>query len=161
MIPIAEPASDIRAQIAALLDPAHPKIAVYAVPANEKDIPDGLPPYVLSIKREEGTLLTTDPRRAALFGRRADDAAMAWLLGYPEDKGRVVARCGGDPNLAIAVQARTREGAVVTEAFTSRPGLDATIDAIGRHVPAGGSLELLRPQDAVGRRLVLRVTEKA
>ena len=159
MTPIPEPMCDLRAQVAALLDPMHPKRAVLIVPGNE------VPPVpgVRHIERSTGTLLTRDPARAAAFADGHEhDATMAWILGYPEDKGEVVRACGRMPEfVARAVQARDAAGAVVTEAFTSPVGLDRTVEAIRAHVPGGGVLTILSPIEAITRRIMLRVLERA
>ncbi|HWF76559.1 MAG TPA: hypothetical protein VN694_05215, partial [Caulobacteraceae bacterium] len=60
---IPEPESDIDAQLKALQDPAHPKVAVFLAPGNE--VGDRrIGPDVEVVRRREGTLLTTDPKRA-------------------------------------------------------------------------------------------------
>ncbi len=160
MTPIPEPMADVRAQVAAMLDPTHPKKAALVVPGNE--VPAVLAD-VIRVDRPSGTLLTLDPVRAAAFADGHDhDATMAWILGYPEDKGSVVAACGGDPvRTARAIQARDADGNVVTEAFTSPTWFDRTYQAIGEHVPAGGHLVVLTPTQAIGRRVVLRLVERA
>jgi len=148
----AEPEGDIDAQIEALHDPAHPKVAVFLAPGNK--IEDRLlEPGVEMVSRREGTLLTIDPKRAAYFKTRPmlTDDDLAALLGYPESKADVFARGGG----GVVVQARDADGRVVTEAFASAQRLAETIATLSRHVPFGGRLQVLTPADALARRVRL------
>jgi hypothetical protein len=156
MTPVPEPAADICAQIKAMMDSEHPKQAVLIVPGNEA--PAATAAGVYRVDRPAGVLMTRDPHRALAFADHSDDdAAMAWILGYPEHKAAVVAACCGEPiRLARAVQARDAEGNVVTEAFTSPVGLERTIEAISAHVPKGGELLIMTPTEAITRRLFLR-----
>jgi hypothetical protein len=138
-----EPRRDIAAQIAAMLDPDHPKDAVFIAAGNE----DALSVVV----RPEGVLLTTDQRKAAAFRAGVDDVGMARILGYPEAK--LAAILGGDPCL---VQVRDRDGSVVQEAVSSAAKAAATADALAHYRPEGGSIIVLSPADAMRRRLTLR-----
>jgi len=158
MSPVAEPAGDIRSQLAAVLDAEHPKLACFVVPANRPDIPK-IRAGLRRVDHDEGTLLTTREPLARLFQAYGpgDDEVMAHILGYPEPKGVVVSRCRGMPHLvARAVQARDEWDHVVTEAYCSPVGFFATVEAMRQHVPAGGSLAVLGPIHAVGRRIALR-----
>lgn len=159
MTPVPEPASDVLAQIAAMLDPNHPKRAALVVPGNV--MPDETRGKAHIVERPEGTLITTDPELAALYARRADDQAMAVILGYPEHKDDVVRNCRENFMLARAVQARDAAGNVLTEAFASPVGLGRTMAAIASHVPPGGQLVVMTPVDAIIRRLTLRAQEGA
>lgn len=155
MTPIPEPPRDIRAQIDAVLDPSHPKRAIFMVPADAKFLPYVYDAHI--VERPEGTLLTTDAELAALFAASADDRTMATILGYPEAKPDVVERCGGNPALiARAVQARDAAGNVITETFTSPPGLKRAVEALREHAPPGGELVVLTPIAAIARRVALR-----
>jgi hypothetical protein len=155
--PIPEPAADLRAQLAAVLDPSHPKVAMLVVPGNE--IPE-IPPDLCVVTRPEGTLITRELWEALnfLYGYTSD-SDMALMLGYPENKDDVVRSCGGDLSLARAVQARDAGGNVVTEAFASPDGLQRTISVLSHHVPHGGALVALTPVEAICRRVALRCKE--
>jgi hypothetical protein len=157
MFPVPEPSGDIHAQLRAVLDARHPKVACFVVPKNLPDLPH-LPAGLRVVTRKEGTLVTTRANFAGLFEAHADDdEVMARILGYPEDKALVVSRCRGLPAVnARAVQARDRDGHVVTEAFASPLGFLAAVEAMGEHVPAGGSLAVLSPVLAISRRVALR-----
>jgi len=156
--PDPEPPGDIRAQLAAVLEPAHPKKACFLVPEDAANL--RLPEEgwgLIVVKRHEGTLVTLDPARAELFKARADEAAMAQILGYPEDKDTVLARCPRNPgHTARAVQARTRTGHVIQEACCSGVGLLPTVAEVQRHVPPGGRLVVLSPTASIARRIALR-----
>ncbi len=161
MTPIPEPACDIRAQIAAMLDDGHPKLAVLLVSGNEDLVPD-LSPEIQRVDSSGGILLTRDGFCASMIRDGFDDLKMASILGYPEDKALVVERCGGEHvRLARAVQARDGEGSVVTEAFASPEGLDMAIEAMTGHVTRGGYLAILTPTEAIARRIILRAAERA
>jgi len=155
MTPIAEPPGDIRAQLAAALDPKHPKLACFMVPADAANLRDA--PGVLIVRRDEGALVTTDPEIAELFRHRADDSTMALILGYPESKDLIIKRCPKPVSQrARAVQARDAAGHVVTEAFCSPMMFLPTCEAMARHVPPGGELVVLSPAASIARRIALR-----
>lgn len=143
-----EPASDLEAQIAALRDPQHPKLAVFVAAGNENEIPP-LPRDVYVARRREGTLLTTDPGLATLYAQspHVTDADVARLLGYPETKADVIAR--GNP---VVVQARDAQERVVTEACATLANVKVTCDALHTHVPKGGRLVILSVLEALQRR---------
>jgi len=146
---IPEPESDIDAQLKALQDPAHPKVAVFLAPGNE--VGDRrIGPDVEVVRRREGTLLTTDPKRADYFETRPmiTDDDLAVLLGYPETKADVFARGGG-----LVVQARDADGHVITEAYASGQRLAETVAALRAHVPLPGRLQVMTPADALARRV--------
>lgn len=155
MTPVPEPVCDINAQVAAMLDGGHPKRAVLVVPGNAVPSVD----VAFRIERAAGTLLTNDRARADAFVEgHADEGAMAWILGYPQDKTAIMVECGNNAMfLARAVQARDEQGSVVTEAFAAPSGLAMTQEVIGEHVPAGGGLMVLTPVDAIVRRVLLRL----
>jgi hypothetical protein len=146
---IPEPERDIEAQLRALQDPRHPKTVVFLARGN----PLGarrLAPSVSVITRTEGTLLTTDRKRAKYYGSKAmiTDDHLAYLLGYPEAKADVLAQGEG-----VVVQARDAEGCVITEAFASHGRVSETIRALDPHVPFCGSLILMTPAEALTRRI--------
>jgi len=158
-MPIAEPAGDIRAQLAAVMDPDHPKRACFVVPEDAGQVPYVLNAYIEA--RPEGVLVTRDLGLALLFrdvlaDTDAFDRRMALILGYPEAKPDVVAACDGNPLHAWAAQARDAGGNVVQECFVTPDGARAACDALWQHVPVGGELVMLRPADAIWRRVMLR-----
>jgi hypothetical protein len=160
MTPTPEPVGDIKAQLAAVLDPAHPKRACFLVPEDMPQIPHKLNATVVA--RAEGVLVTQDQDCADAFSlafAQADpfDRTMAEILGYPEAKPDVVAACDGQPfNRARAVQARDKDGNVITEACCSPGCLEETQDVLKHHVPEGGTLVVLTPLEALARRILLR-----
>jgi hypothetical protein len=160
MFPTPEPAADIAAQIDAVMNPAHPKKAAFIVPADREQVRHCLNACVAT--RDEGTLVTTlEPAADAFLACDSDpdafDNLMAVLLGIPEQKPLMVQNCRGRPELyARAVQARDSEGNVVQEAFASPAGLHETILALEAHVPHGGVLVVMKPADAIQRRIDLR-----
>jgi len=160
MMPFPEPKGDIRAQLAAVMDPDHPKRACFVVPEDAGQIPYVLNAFIEA--RAEGTLVTRDEDWANAFRcfpseTVAFDRSMADILGYPEAKDRVIAACGGRPVAnARAVQVWDVDGWVIIEAFASPAGLRETKAELERHVPPGGSMNVLTPIEAIGRRLLLR-----
>jgi hypothetical protein len=146
---IREPARDIEAQLRALNDPRHPKTAVFLA----RGTPLGtrrLAANVRVITRAEGTLLTTDKKRADYYRAQATvtDDDLAHLLGYPETKADVLAQGEG-----IVVQARDAHGCVITEALASPHRASETMRALEQHVPFCGQLIVLTPAAALTRRL--------
>lgn len=159
MTPVPEPPGDIRAQLAAVLDPEHPKRACFMVPADAANLtlPEGGIAGFIVAERAEGVLLTVDRHRAEMFKASADDANMAAILGYPESKDVTAQRCPRPVSeRARAVQARDPAGHVVTEAFCSPVAFLATCAEMARHVPAGGRLVILSPTASIARRIALR-----
>jgi hypothetical protein len=160
MIPTPEPAGDIKAQLAAMLDPAHPKRACFLVPEDMTQIPHKLSAIVVA--RAEGVLVTQDQACADAFSSASNqpdsfDRTMAEILGYPEAKPDVVAACNGQPfTRARAVQARDKDGHVITEACCSPGRLEETQNALQAHVPTGGTLVAVMPLEALARRILLR-----
>jgi hypothetical protein len=160
MTPTPEPAGDIKAQLAAVLDPEHPKRACFLVPEDMTQIPHGLNAIVVA--RAEGVLVTQDQACADAFSSASNqpdsfDRTMAEILGYPEAKPDVVVACDKQPfNRARAVQARDKDGHVITEACCSPGRLAETQDALQAHVPTGGKLVVVTPLEALARRILLR-----
>jgi hypothetical protein len=148
---VPEPEADIDAQLKALHDPSHPKAAVFLAPGNEIS-GRSVGPEVRLVRRREGTLLTTDPKRATYFETRPmiTDDDLALLLDYPESKADVFARGGG-----LVVQARDAGGHVITEAYASGQRLADTVAALSRHASLGGRLFVLTPAEALARRVAL------
>lgn len=157
--PVPEPPGDIRAQLAAVLDPSHCKQACYLTPedARHLTLPEGGVDGLIVTRRAEGVLVTVDRRRAEMFEQSASDATMAAILGYPEPKDETGRRCPHPVSeKARAVQARTGTGHVVCEAFCSPVAFLPTCAEMARHVPAGGTLVVLSPTAAIARRIALR-----
>jgi hypothetical protein len=163
MTPVPEPAGDIRAQLAAVLDPHHPKRACLLVPGDAEQLKlDGLPKGAYAAVRDEGTLVTRERELAVAFEcapaeTDAFDTAMADILGLPEPKPLMVERCRGQPELySRMVQARDAEGHVITETCCSALALFDTVDAMHKHVPPGGELVILGSISAIARRIAMR-----
>ena len=156
MTPVPEPAGDIRAQLQATLDPAHPKRACFLVPGNAEHVDlHALPEGAYAAVRPEGTLITADKQLAAFFEAipsetRAFDTAMAGILGLTEVK--PLAR----PLDGRAVQARDAQGHVIIETFVSPMGLLDACTEMARHVPPGGELVILGSISAIARRIAMR-----
>ncbi|MDE2105396.1 MAG: hypothetical protein KGL39_49675, partial [Patescibacteria group bacterium] len=144
-----EPASDIRAPIAAMADPDHPKDSVFVAAGNEGAIPENLPPGVRKVSRTEGTLLTTDSAKADEYKAAGEitDIQLARLLGYPEPKAAALA--SGTP---VAVQAKDAEGNVIQEMVSSPQGLPAAVAAARQQTPEGGQVAVVSPIEAQARR---------
>jgi hypothetical protein len=159
MTPTPEPAGDIKAQLAAVLDPNHPKRACFVVPEDAVHAPYG---QIMSAARPEGTLVTRDVDLLRVFRRAPEDPdgfdrAMAEILGYPEAKPDTLRRCEGRPFArGRVVQAQDKDGCVITEACCSPLMLQPTQEALKPHVPEGGQLVVLTPLEALGRRILLR-----
>jgi hypothetical protein len=161
---VAEPEGDIRAQLRAMLDPDHPKRAVFVVPEDrERALMTRGPVVGLMIEsRPEGTLLTKGDQLATAFlCAPADevgfDRVMAKILGLPQTKQEVFLACEGRPMArARIVQACDADGWVVTEAAAGPGQLATTSEALQKHVPPGGGIRVMTPIEALGRRLLLR-----
>lgn len=146
---VPERPEDIKAQVQALLDPDSTKDAVFVpkgtrMPNLGKALPDG----VRKIVRPEGTLLTTNTAKAALFRKTPDlnDTVMAHILGYPETRPQAAA--SGQPRV---VQARNPEGNIVAEMAASPEGETAARAAAAAQAP-GGRVETTTPEQAVAER---------
>jgi len=158
MIPTPEPARDVKAQLAAVKDPGHPKRACFLVPEN---IGDGIADGVWMKARPEGLLLTRETDLLVMFADAPSDQdgfdrVMAEILGYPEAKPDVITACEDKPFArAKAVQARDKDGSVITEACCSAGWLEVTQDTLRLHVTQGGTLVVLTPLEVLGRRILL------
>src|SRR3982751_197874 len=142
MTPVPEPPGDIRAQLAAALNPHHPKRAAFLVPRDAAllDVAAVREAGFYVTERPEGTLVSLDPDLSIPFiqADKGDqfEVAMAEILGLPEDKITAEGHCRGNmPIVARMVQARDSEDHVVQEAVASPIGLLATLDALHPHVP--------------------------
>lgn len=148
-VTLPEPERDIDAQLRALIDPDHPKHAVFLARGNrlgQRTLPDG----IFVEERREGTLIT-DSATLALAFRQTEhitDAEIAFLLGYPEAKADVMQSDDG-----VVVQALDKDGNVVMEAATSSLRLTLTKDAVEAQTPLGGRCIVTTPQAALARRI--------
>lgn len=143
-----EPECDIDAQLRALVDEDHPKVAVFLAPENalgNRKLPD----WLFVEKRAEGTLITTSATLAAHFQEldHLTDNHMAAILGYPETKGEVLKT--GD---ATVVQALDANGCVVFEAAASYQRLPLTVAAAKQQMPPGGKINVTTLFQALNRR---------
>src|SRR3954469_19960794 len=167
MTPVPEPPGDIRAQLAAALNPHHPKRAAFLVPRDAEllDVQAMREAGIYVTERSEGTLVSLDLELTELFTSAGTgdqfDVAMAEILDLPEDKISAERHCRGNmPIVARMVQARDSEDHVVQEAVASPLGLLATCDALLSHVPEGGALLILPPIYAISRRVAMRWVER-
>lgn len=166
--PMPEPAGDIRAQLAAMLDPGHPKQAAFLVPADAVPLDkEALRQAGVHVaERDEGVLVTLRDDLAEMFLRRTYDVddfdcLMAEILGLPEPKPDVAWRCGGRIGTrSRAIQARDRDGHVVHEAIVSPTMFLSSCVFMQRHVPDGGRLVFLGTGMALSRRAALRQVER-
>lgn len=148
-----EPAEDINAQIDAMLDPESGRDSVFVAVGNEDVLTDEvmgmLPDGVIEVRRNQGTLLTTNPEKAQKFRtRRLTDRAIANLIGYSESKADAIA-----PGEAPAVvQAVTKTGAVAAEQVTSRKGVKRAAAAVANLAPADAQVVETTPEAAQERR---------
>lgn len=125
-----EPARDVKAQVAAVADPASAKRAAFM--AKGTAVPKRLPAGTAKISRPEGTLVTNSPAHAAAFAAPGPlGPRMPGLLGYPESKGAAIA--SGAP---LVVQGR-KGNAVAHESVASPRGLLAAALAAKAAVPRG------------------------
>lgn len=140
---------DIEAQMKALLDPDHPKRAVFL--ARGQELPNcKLPSGVFVESRPEGTLITDSALLAAAFSTTEilTDAHLAEILGYPVSKVEVMRAGGG-----AVVQAIDENGWVIFEAATTQDLLNATMSAAEEQVPPGGHVAVMTIEAAIARRL--------
>jgi hypothetical protein len=121
-----EPLCDIRAQFLALLDPAHPKDAMW--------ISDGTPcpitenPRIIYIPTQGGVFLTNNPAKAEYFRlTRGSEGTLAAALGY------VVSKSELDPSNAVMVQATDLGGAVITEMACGKEDLQRAVEVLRGH----------------------------
>jgi hypothetical protein len=152
---MAEPACDILAQIAALIDPGHPKTAMFAAPGNASG---AWARGVMRAERREGVLLTADIEKMNAFTSCAmpDDAGMARILGYPEPKDAARAACT-ESWLRVVQACDHWQSNVITEALCSPGWFDRTCNALIPH----GVLRVLTVEQTLARRLALRCKEAA
>jgi hypothetical protein len=157
---VPEPEGDIRAQFRALFDADHPKRAVFLVPEDRERAPSARGFFCEN--RPEGTLITKSDQLATAFlcapsDEQGFDRIMAKILGLPQDKRSVFLACEGRPMArARIVQATDADGWVVTEAAAGPGQVQHTSEVLQKHVPHGGSLRVMTPIEALGRRMLLR-----
>lgn len=141
-----EPRCDIEAQLRALIDPAHPKDAVWI--ARGGWWPDLPYPELAIYERDEGILLTKEPRYVNWLYLVPSDETLAAILGYRQPKSTI-------EGFGYIVQAYNPEDAVVTEMLVDENHLDEakrTLEAHGRVIVT----DIL---SALNRRLYLRQAE--
>jgi hypothetical protein len=149
MAQMQEPSGDIAAQIQAVANPGSAKDAAFVVRgAAMPKIPENL----LAVSRPEGTLITSNPTKAAMFRQSPalHDTLMAHLLGYPETKTQAFVASGGAP---AVVQGVTPSGAVAHESAASLQGLASAITAARAAAPIG-HVRVSTPAEALRRRTV-------
>jgi transcriptional regulator with XRE-family HTH domain len=123
----AEPIADLKAQVAAMLDPASDRDAVFV--AEGQQAPSA-PKGVRKVTRNGiGTLLTTNEKKAQEFRtKKLTDETLQRIIGYSENKADVVRR-GEEP---VVVQAQTPDGAVQAEQIATRRGAPAAAKAVAK-----------------------------
>lgn len=140
---------DIDAQLKLLMDPDHPKNAVFL--CRGQPTPGWtIPNWIFVERRAEGTLITDSAALAATY-RLADfvtDDLLAAILCYPEPKADAME--SGD---ALVVQTIDKAGCVVFEAACSQGYVQATLDEAERQCPLGGHTAVISPQSALARRI--------
>lgn len=153
-----EPAQDIHAQVAAMLDPASSKDAVFVATGNESAIPAVLPKDVMVAKRPEGVLLTTNRVKANQFRTGAlNDAKMAKILGYPQAKGPAMA--GRAP---AVVEGRDNAGNVVAQSLADAEHAPEAAQAVAQQLPGdGGTVATTTAPAAQARRAALARADEA
>ena len=110
-----EPLCDIRAQLAALRDPAHPKRAVWLARGTTIPIPLGLVD-VCAVSVAGGTLFAREWDDCQRLADDPSDEMLATILDYIEPKSGIIAQ----PAVWWpVVQARDAQGCVVWEQLSS------------------------------------------
>ena len=136
-----EPAGDVQAQVNAVADPNNPKDAAFI--AQGTPAPEQMPQGVQTASRPEGTLVTTDPDKAAAFANGPHtDEKMADLLNYQEPK---------SAETTVAVQGKDAQGNVVHEEAVSPKNVEAAKETAKAAAP-GGTVEVTTPEAAIARR---------
>jgi hypothetical protein len=117
-----EPLCDVAAQVRALLDPAHPKDAVWL--ARGTVVPGGIDAERVDLP--EGVLFTTNQAKARYLRMFPTDEALALVLGYLEPKSTVVCP-------AVVVRAADEEGSIITEMACNAARIDAATAMLMSH----------------------------
>jgi hypothetical protein len=141
-----EATGTVHAQHRALVDPNHPKDAMFLPPGSP--LPP-VHPVVQRVARTAGTLLTTNKLKAAAFksAQTVDDPLISQLLGYPETKAQ--AGASGRP---LVVQAQDSAQRPLHQMLSSPAGLPAALQAARAQVPNGGRTAVLSPLRAIQAR---------
>jgi hypothetical protein len=144
-----EPAKDIAAQVGALNDPTSTKDAVFVAAGNEAAVPAQLPENAEVVTRPEGTLITTNPDKAAAFegAENLTDEDVGALLGYPDTKTNAAAS-----GAATVIEGRDKDGNVVSQAVTSPEKAAETAAVVDAQTPAAGSVAETTPQAVLDER---------
>ncbi len=138
-VTVPEPLKDIQAQIDALMDPNHPKRAVFIPSSN-----------AIVVSRQEGTLITTNFPLAEMFatvGALTDDL-VGLILDYPCKKRDAIAAGDG-----VILQVRDGNGAVVIECCVSVSRLQEAKNHFEMHGPFNGTMVVLSPDEVIKRRM--------
>ncbi len=122
-----EPIADLKAQVAAMLDPASDRDAVFVAEGQQAP---SVPKGVRKVTRNGvGTLLTTNDKKAQEFRtKKLTDETLQRIIGYSENKADVM-RAGEEP---VVVQAQTPDGAVQAEQIATRRGAPAAAKAVAK-----------------------------
>ncbi len=138
-VTVPEPLKDIDAQLDALMDPKHPKRAVF-IPASN----------AIVVSRKEGTLVTTNFPLAEMFatvGELTDDL-VALILDYPGKKSDAIRAGDG-----VILQVRDGNGAVIIECCISAARITEAKNHFEPYVPYRGEILILSPDEVIKRRL--------
>ena len=105
-----------------------------------KNIPDGL----TVARTSRGVVITSNPAKVQIIDKGSERDVGVALFGYAYDQGK------GFDNVAVAMD---RMGTPVAE-IAIKPGDEKrAMKAASALAPAGGLLEMVSRQDAVGRRI--------
>lgn len=148
-----EPLCDIEAQFAALLDPQHPKCAVWLSGATPR--PRLVNAYTqLFLALPAGTLYATEALYLDRLIEEPTEEVLSELLGYIEPKSAVMAKPAA---WYPVIQARNRQGGVVWEQLASWERLGEAL----RRAAQYGFVAVLTLDEVIRRRLRLIALENA
>lgn len=141
---VPESERDIRAQVAAMLDPRTERDCVYV----ERGGPDIWPDGVIRADRREGYLLTINGAKAARFVQKnLHDVTLGDLLGFPMPKQAACA--SGCPLVAVA----RLGGAVVASIVTSPLSVSDAVAAAKRLSPPEAAITVELPDSVLLERV--------
>ena len=158
---VPEPAGDIAAQLAAMMDPNNPRKGVFVAEGTPMpQLPAGV---AVVTKKGQGTFITTDPTlaRSIKGTKHLDDKQIANFLGIPHAKAEIAARTDNP----LAITAKDKNGNVVASAATDTTD-SPNATAIKDQVPPGGSVvtqtpeQLLAEREAANAEPALETTEQ-
>lgn len=140
--PIPEPQATIDAQAAAVADPTSAKDTMLVTPGSP--LPSTEVPGAEAVETPQGTLITTDPAKAA--AAPASEAEMGAALygaagadGKPVDADRVV-------------EAVNAEGQPVTQIVAGPSNIEAARAEAAAHAPEGGAVRERDPREVIAER---------